>query len=241
MKQKFEEEKSIKKQLLEEMKNGIYAHCDRLPRETVLAQSLNVSRVQLRDVLAALESEGFITRKHGVGTIINHHVLNIKNRMDIETEFLDIIRSNGYEPSISYLKVFESEADEYISKKLRIALGEKVICIQLLCNADGKAAIYSEDVLDKRLLKKDYLKEDHQVIIFDFLTKFCDVEPYMDLTEIHCIATDEKLAKIFDLPLATPLLKMEEVDYDFKGNPLFYSQQYFVDEYFKHTVLRKRF
>ncbi len=43
--------------------------------ESVLSEKLGISRTQLRDILASLDREGFITRAHGVGTIINRHVL----------------------------------------------------------------------------------------------------------------------------------------------------------------------
>lgn len=232
---------NIREMLLAEMKNGIYSECDRLPRETVLSETLGISRTQLRDALSDLEREGFITRRHGVGTVINRHVLYVKNRMDIETEFLDIIRENGYEPSVSFIKVSEDEADETEAKKLCISVGEPIIRIRLLCCADNKPAIYSEDVLQKKLIKRDYKSEDFQLIVFQFLKKFCDVEAYMDLTELHAVVADEKLSKILEMPCGTPLLNMEEVDYDIEGNPLFYSKQYFVDEFIVHTVLRKKF
>ena len=83
--------RAIRAQLLSAMRNGEYAHSERLPRESALAVTLGISRTQLRDVLASLEREGFITRRHGVGTIINRHVLDVQTRMDIEVEFLDII------------------------------------------------------------------------------------------------------------------------------------------------------
>ena len=79
--------RNFKLKLLDEMKNGRFAQCDRLPRETELAELLGISRTQLRDTLSELEREGYITRRHGVGTCINRHVLAVKNRMDIEAEF----------------------------------------------------------------------------------------------------------------------------------------------------------
>ena len=93
--------KTIRAQLLSAMKDGEFASCQRLPRESVLAESLGISRTQLRDILASLEREGFITRRHGVGTIINRHVLNVRTRMDIEVEFLDMIRQSGYEAAVA--------------------------------------------------------------------------------------------------------------------------------------------
>lgn len=238
---KQENPKSIRRQLLNEMKTGVFADYKRLPRETELSEQFGISRTQLRDVLAGLEQEGFITRRHGVGTVINRHVLDVKNRMDIETEFLDIIRQNGHEASVSFIEVTEAAAEQPAAQKLHIEEGTPVIRIRLVCDADGKPAICCEDVLEKRLVKKDYLSEDFQVIVFQFLKRFCDVEAYMDLTELHPILADEKLAKILKVDVGTPLLNMEEIDYDIEGNPIFYSRQYFVDGFFQHTVLRKKF
>lgn len=70
MNSKPTQSKSIRAQLLTAMREGEYAHCDRLPRESVLSEKLGISRTQLRDILASLDREGFITRRHGVGTII---------------------------------------------------------------------------------------------------------------------------------------------------------------------------
>ena len=55
--------KTIRANLLSAMKNGEYANSERLPRENVLAEKLGISRTQLRDILASLEREGFITRR----------------------------------------------------------------------------------------------------------------------------------------------------------------------------------
>ena len=98
MNSKPTQSKSIRAQLLTAMREGEYAHCDRLPRESVLSEKLGISRTQLRDILASLDREGFITRRHGVGTIINRHVLGAQARMDIEEEFLDMIRQSGRTP-----------------------------------------------------------------------------------------------------------------------------------------------
>ena len=112
--------KTIRSQLLADMKDGAYASCERLPRESVLAEKLGISRTQLRDILASLEREGFITRRHGVGTIINRHVLNVQTRMDIEVEFLDMIRQSGHEPAVAFVRVSDGTADAQVAAQLRI-------------------------------------------------------------------------------------------------------------------------
>ena len=233
-------QKAIKLKLLQQMKEGEYSKCDRLPRETVLSEQLGISRTQLRDALSELETDGFITRRHGVGTVINRHVLDVKNRMDIETEFLDIIRQSGHQPGVSKVTSKCEKADEYIAKKLKISVGDNIVKVCRVCTADGKPAIYCEDIIAKALIKQKDTAKDLKMPIFDFLKKFCGFTAYMDLTQLHAVLADEKLADALKIPQNTPLLNMEEVDFDIEGKTVFFSRQYFVDELFEQTVLRKK-
>ena len=232
--------KTIRLQLLADMKEGAYAHCERLPRESVLAEKLGISRTQLRDILASLEREGFITRRHGVGTIINRHVLEATARMDIVVEFLDMIRQSGYKAEVAYVRVSDGTADAKIAKQLAIEEGTPVIRIARLCTADGRPAIYCEDVMDKSLVKGNYTIKDLKLPIFHFLQQFCGVYPYMDLTDLKPIVADEALSEIFQIQPGTPLLQMDEVDFDIDGKPVFCSREYFADGFFRHTVMRKK-
>lgn len=237
---KIEDSGAIRRLLLKEMKDGAFSKSKRLPRETVLAAQFGISRTQLRDILAQLEREGFITRRHGVGTLINHHVLKIRNRMDIETEFLDIIRQSGYEPGVSDIRVYEEHADLHVAEKLQIPVGTEILRISRICTADGTPAIYCEDVLEKRLLNGSYETKALEEPIFYFLKKYCGVTAYMDLTQLHAVLAKKEVAAALQIPDGTPLLNMEEVDYDMEGAVVLYSSQYFVDQIFEQTVLRKK-
>ena len=237
---KMEDSDSIRGKLLDEMKSGVFADNDRLPRENVLAEMLGISRTHLRDILPELEREGFITRRHGVGTVINRHVLNVTNRMDLFVEFLDIIRLNGHEPGVVFSEIYEENANEIVSQKLCIPVGTPVLRICRLCTADGKPAIYCEDILEKQMVRHSYEMNDLRYPIYDFLPRFCEVSSYMDLTEIHAVAADEYLAGMLEVPLGSPLLNLEETDYDIEGRAIFFSKEYFVDSMFVQTVLRKK-
>lgn len=232
--------KTIRAQLLFAMREGEYANCDRLPRESVLSEKLGISRTQLRDILASLEREGFITRRHGVGTLINRYALDSHARMDIEVEFLDMIRQSGFTPDVASVQVSEGMADAAIAAQLRIEEGAPIIRVSRLCTADGKPAIYCEDILNKAIVKGDYTLKDLKLPIFHFLQQFCGVSAYLDLTDLKPIVADAALSELLQVPVGAPLLHMDEVDYDIDGNPVFCSKEYFVDGIFRHTVLRKK-
>lgn len=137
MSQNPRQSKSIRAQLLTAMQVGEYAHCDRLPRESVLSEMLGISRTQLRDILASLDREGFITRRHGVGTIINRHVLGAPARMDIEVEFLDMIRQSGHTPGVAFVRAADDKADNKVAAQLGIPTGTPILRISRLCTADA--------------------------------------------------------------------------------------------------------
>ena len=240
MNSKPTQSKSIRAQLLTAMREGEYAHCDRLPRESVLSEKLGISRTQLRDILASLDREGFITRRHGVGTIINRHVLGAQARMDIEVEFLDMIRQSGRTPGVAFVRAADSAADEKTAGQLGIPVGTPMLRISRLCTADGRPAIYCEDLVEKAKIRRPYTDAELRQPIFDFLQKVCGLSSYLDLTDLRPVAAGGDLAEVFQVPEGTPLLSMDEVDYDIDGAPVFVSREYFADGIFRHTVLRKK-
>ena len=150
--------KTIRAQLLADMKSGIYADCERLPRESVLAEILGISRTQLRDILASLEREGFITRRHGVGTIINRHVLDAQTRIDIEVEL----------PSISYDDLTDAAAPAETSREVRARVmrarafaalrmqGEKGVFCNAQLDAAGIRKYCKTDEIGGAVLRKAY-------------------------------------------------------------------------------------
>ena len=232
--------RTIRDQLLADLRDGIYASSRRLPRESTLAAKLGLSRTQLRDVLASLAREGFITRRHGGGTLITRHVLDVPVRMDLEVEFLDMIRQSGYTPAVAYVRASEGAADSHTARQLGIPEGAPVLRAVRLCTADGRPAISCEDILDRTLIQRDFTLKELRRPIFHFLREVCGVSPYLDLTNLRPVTADDALAEILAVPAGAPVLFMDEVDYDMDGRPVLCSREYFADGFFRHTVMRKK-
>lgn len=232
--------KTIYADLINEMRSGRYAHCQYLPRENTLANTMGISRTQLRDILSVLECEGFISRRHGVGSIINRHVLNVKTRLDMEQDFLSMIHSGGHTPAVSFARSGEATASAAEAARLGLTEGDRLVRFSKLYTADKKPAIYCEDLIGASCVKEPYTEKDLKEPVFTFLQKFCSINCYMDLAELHSRTADARLAEILNIPQGTSLLYIREVDYDIEGKPVLLSQQYFVDAFFCPTILRKR-
>lgn len=229
----------IMHRILREMKNGAYRDMTRLPPEVEIAESLGVSRTVVRDSLSILEREGFVTRKHGLGTIINHHVLSVTTRIDLEKEFLAMVREAGFTPTVPLLEIHERTADKALAAAMGLDEGDTVICVDRLICADGTPAIYCEDYLAKKLVKRqDYSKEDLEKPIFDFMSRFCDASVYLDLTELHAISADARLAQIMQVEEGTALMHLNERGYSVDGQLILYSREFYRDGILNHTILR---
>ena len=231
---------NIQEQLLYEMRLGVYRTADKLPRESLLAEALNISRTQLRDALAELEREGFISRRRGVGTLINRHVLQVPVRMDLEIEFMEMVRRSGHRAE-ELLEKVGTVLSAAAAKKLGLAPTDEMLFVSRIVTSDGRPVIYCEDYIPKALVRDpDFTDKDLEAPIFEFLREKCGVEAYLDVAEVRAAAASGTLAQRLGVAQGAPLLYMDEVDYDFEGAPLMYSRQFFVDGAIAHTVVRRK-
>lgn len=231
---------NVQERLLYEMRFGCYKDTDRLPRESMLAEALSISRTQLRDSLAELEREGFISRRQGVGTLINRYVLKLPVRMDLEIEFMEMVKRSGFRAAEKLIKV-GSVLSAGAAEKLGLGRTDEMLFVSRIVTADDRPVIYCEDFIPRFLIKKtDFTQKDLEKPIFAFLKGFCNKDAYLDVTEIRPFAATAAIAGKLRVREGAPLLYMDEIDYDFEGVPVMYSRQYYVDGVIAHNVVRRK-
>ena len=75
----------------------------------------------------------------------------------------DMIAQSGHKAAVAFVRVSDGEADEKIARQLQLTVGTPIIRISRLCTADGKPAIYCEDIVEKALAKGDYSIKDFKL------------------------------------------------------------------------------
>ena len=231
----------VTEQILEEIVSGIYKEEKRLPTEKVLAEKFGVSRNLIRDCLSVLDREGFISRKHGVGSIINRYVADTQCRLDLLSEFMDVVRGAGYEPKVEKVKIETVVCDKELAQKLNLEEGEEVYKIFKAVSADGKPAVMCFDYIAHRyVMDHDYTLEDLKEPVFNFLEKNCHKKIYMSMSDVSAKTAGSEQAELFDVPCQTALLSLGEVGYDLFGKPCLYSEIFYVEGVLKMSILRKK-
>ena len=131
---------------------------DRLPPEDVLAQKLGISRVKLRDFLATMQANGFISRKKGIGTLINKNMLAETARLDLDTVYEEMIAESGYTPSTLVQKIkLTADFPAQIQEQLELGETEKAYKIEKTAFANDAPAIFTIDYIPARYYNEEEL------------------------------------------------------------------------------------
>lgn len=220
----------VYRQLLQALKDDTYRERGRLPAEENVAKSLGVSRTVMRDALAVLESEGYITRKRGVGTVINQEVVDAISRLDLENDFEVMINREGYTSS---QKILSCEREE------------EGIVVKKIYYASGQPAIYLKDVIPTERLSKTTdvpsLEVCEQHSFYDLLEKegWGSIETVlMDVEPLLYGQVKSELPEM-DLSEYSIILKTVERGFDVYGKINLLSTIYYVSDLFRFSLLCK--
>lgn len=102
--------------LIGQIEAGELAPGDQLAPERELSEKLGVNRMTLRRALRALEAQGLITRKHGVGTYIAEP--KIDRQMDVLFRFTRGMENRGYTPGARLISLEKTPADTALAREL---------------------------------------------------------------------------------------------------------------------------
>ena len=202
---------------------------NRLPSEENLAHQLGVSRVKIRDVLAQLEAAGYITRKRGVGTMINRFVLAEAARLDIDSIYVDIVASYGYRPRSTLFQMKRlSQPPEPVLEKLQLQPDDGLYLFEKIIYADDRPVIVVDDYIPAQLYDStnwDLMLMDTDFYIF--LQSMCD--ELLQTVTVHMDACNagQKLAKAMGVTEGSALLKLDSVFYTQASEAIAYSVEYY--------------
>lgn len=215
---------------------------DKLPREEILAGKLKVSRNTVRGVLTALEQEGLIIRKHGLGTFINSETVQLKLPFSPAMEFLQVIEASGYKARLALINVEIKVVDSKIADGLRIGQTDSVVCIKKIFYADDHPAIFCIDRFPRKLIKQEIIPAELNNVVYFYLKNKAGITIVRDKTEFYSIISSEnpEISKYFLLEKAKSFLVCESVEFDDKNAPILYNHVYYDTDFIRFTQVRPK-
>ncbi|RIV20860.1 GntR family transcriptional regulator [Alicyclobacillaceae bacterium I2511] len=219
------------KEMIDQRESG-----ERLPSEEQLAMHCGVSRPTVRTVLAALEQEGFLIRRHGIGTFVVKSTTKMKASLQSLYSVADIVRMNGYEPTIADVHVTKLLLPAHISQALEQAPGAMGYRVSRVIFAEREPAVFVVDYLPQALGEQANMDEFNSQMI-PFLRQRGISLAYA-AADLSLERASEETAHFLDIPLGDPVLLLHQVAYTADNTPMIYSDGYHREGLVSYSIMR---
>jgi len=226
---------------------GKLSYGSQLPSEPELANSLKVSRSTLRAALSYLENEGSILRRRGVGTFVVDRP-PLTNKLNINWGVTQIIQSTGATPGIAEMNFEVQSASQRVVEHLKVQSIDPILLVERVRTADLKPVSISIDHIPLERLQsleaaEDSLKRfrtflEERQSIYLFFKEVLLLEMGYATAWLKPMVADADMAKRLEIPPHSPILCIEQLDYDVEGNPLLLTDEYFAANAFIFSVHR---
>jgi GntR family transcriptional regulator len=215
--------------LRERIRDVTYSPGSRIPSESELSEEFGVSRATVRTVLAKLSVNGLILRRQGDGTYVNSRVGEASAHLGNLWDFVHLIESNGFAPSIKPLSVGLRMASEKEAVSLSIESGEELLSMVRLFYADDKPVILANNVVPASFLREPIDVLDGHLPIRKILRKYCREEIAFAITDIRSKIVGEDIRAVLGDELDSAILELQLSFFNKENLPLALGINYFND------------
>lgn len=220
------------------IRDGTYAPGSRMPSESELSVELGVSRATLRTVLAKLSVNGLILRKQGDGTYVNIKVREINAHQGYLWEFVRIIETNGYKPTIKSLSIEKKTATEEQANALAIEPGDELLALTRLFYADERPVILARNVIPAAFIRVPLYQIDGQLHISEILRLYCHQNIAFAITDIHSEMVEEEIHHLLGKALDQAVLALKVSFYSKQNLPVALGANYFDDSVLRLSLVQ---
>jgi GntR family transcriptional regulator len=234
----------LHRELKERIADGHYPPGIQLPSEAEMVEQYGVSRSTVRSALSALEAEGLIVRRWGVGTFVNDQQ-RIANPISEAVDFRELIAASGFTPGVSVGQASLVKADSSNAAALAVPEGSILLKVEKIFQADGDAVIFVVNripawVLAERVMQEVLAHPETTEPIYRFLDERCHQQ-----IDHHVATLRAMLVRDCEIPVPgvdplTPVLTMSSIAYNREGRPVFESRSTYPDPRVQLKLVRRR-
>jgi len=193
-----------------------------VPSEWELAILYGVSRLTVRNALDNLTRQGWLVKRHGVGTFVAHP--NITEISPSKLSFTEQMRAIGRKPSsrLISIKVIPAEAD--VANSLKLERGEPVVEIVRVRLADNEPVLLETSYLSQnRFPGLENTSDLASASLYKSLAEHYQTNvAAMDQT-LEPVLLSENQAHELETQSGTPAMFSKVIAYTGDGEPIEYS------------------
>ena len=227
----------IKEALKKQILDGDYAPFERMPSESQLMKSFDVSRITVRQSLRDLHAEGLIFTSQGKGTFASkpHAMQDVQHLEGLS----EAMTPKGYETSARLLSIREVKPSKDVQENLNINGKEgaiEVVRVRYLNREPISVdTSYFPIAVGQKLFARD-LSGD----IFPLLENELRVPLGRADVSLEARSADSDTAKLLDINVGSPIMWVQRLTHDSSGKPVDYEYLAFRGDAYKYRFQIER-
>lgn len=232
----------IKQALSEQIENGSWKPGKCIPGETELCNIFGVSRTVVRQALKDMVYEGLVVREKGRGTFVAEPKISTKSLVHSLAGFYEDMVERGLETVADVLEQAMIPATAKIADQLDIEVMTPVVKIIRLRYVQEEPIVLVTSYLPydkcRALVNADLTHQS----LYAFLEARCGLQVSSGHRKIDAVAANEYEARLLQIEVGSPLLRLDSVSYLKDGTPLEYFHGLFRSDraYFEVEIDRIR-
>lgn len=210
--------------LHQQIADGVWKPGDRLPSESELIDTYQVSRITVRQALDMLVKEGWIYRRRGRGTFVA--APTIEQGLTRIISFSEDMQRRGLHAATRVLDSRLISADEEIAFRLALQPGDELAVLTRLRLADGEPMSIEVSHLVHQLcpgiLNEDYAESP----LRQTLAERYGIRLVRAQQAIRAIGAGSEVAHELNIPLKSALFYIERITYSQDDRPVEFLKVY---------------
>jgi GntR family transcriptional regulator len=209
--------------LRDQISRGEFSPGGSLPNEEALCERFGVSRITVRRALADLAAQGYIDKRHGLGTFV---------RIDLPVArpipslgLIASLRKTAATTQAEVLEVARAVPPSHVAALLKLAVGEEATHALRLRSSGGKPVMLTDAWVPARLGRRVSAAALRKQPLYELLLAQ-GVKFGRAVQEVTAIAADATQAKLLNTEIGAPLLKLVRVIHDTEAHPVQYLTVY---------------
>jgi GntR family transcriptional regulator len=211
----------------------------KIPSEQRLSEMLGVSRNTIREAIRTLEQEGILYSRHGIGTFVIGSKKSLKTNVSTLESSTKIILDHGYQPGTKNVVAVKMKSPPEICKKLNLYPDREIFYIERVRTANNEPVVYVEDYIPYEFGMEEKYKGEFYESLLEFLALFGH-QIVFSICKIKAVISEPKIEEKLELKEKSALLLLQQVHYSDRGEPVLYSDSYYLSDKFEFNVVRKR-
>ena len=219
--------------LKKKIEHGEYNKGDVFPTEKMLMEEYDVSRVTVRQAMAALTQAGYIKSARGIGTTVIYE--KIDEHLKSVISFTDEMKQHNITMSTSYCEMERVRPAKAVAMALGMPETEQCYCLTRVRCVDEIPIVYSitylRDIAELPMDRKYYMES-----LYKYLSEVHGIIIARGQDTLEAVLSTKEIRRYLNVDAQLPLFKRVRRTYLSDDKIFEYSICYYPGNRYKYTV-----